>query len=62
VTESSDDARAQAAGIADGLRDAGVDADPDKRIIALIAYLQKLGASEKVGEDGTMQEDGLTAR
>ena len=52
VRESPEKARAQAREIAGRLADAGVEADPDKRIIALIAYLQKLGASEIVEDNG----------
>ena len=37
---------AQATEIADGLAEKGAFVEPDKQIIALIAYLQKLGASE----------------
>ncbi len=38
-------AKAQAAGIADALKAQGfADADPDRQIIAMIAYLQRLGA------------------
>jgi len=39
---------AQAEGIAAGLRDSGVSVDADREIIALIAYLQKLGTYEEV--------------
>ena len=41
-----EDARAQAREIADGLRAMEIGADPEKEIIALIAYMQKLGAYE----------------
>jgi cytochrome c oxidase cbb3-type subunit I/II len=41
-------ARAQAEAIADDLRKANENARPDREIIALIAYLQKLGKSETV--------------
>jgi cytochrome c oxidase cbb3-type subunit I/II len=34
---------AQAAGIVDRLKGAGIDAQPDREIIAMIAYLQRLG-------------------
>lgn len=43
-------AREQAAGIAANLALSGVKVEPDKEIIALIAYLQKLGTSERVEE------------
>lgn len=35
--------QAQAAGIIERLKGAGIDAEPDREIIALIAYLQRLG-------------------
>lgn len=35
--------QAQAAGIVDRLKGAGIDAQPDREIIAMIAYLQRLG-------------------
>ena len=35
--------QAQAAQIAQGLRSGGIDVDDNKEIIALIAYLQRLG-------------------
>ncbi len=50
VEESPAKARDQAREIAEGLRDAGADADASTEIIALIAYLQKLGASENLNE------------
>lgn len=37
------DLKAQAAKIAGGLRDAGIEVDDQKQIIALIAYMQRLG-------------------
>ena len=37
------DMAAQAQGIVDRLTQAGVSTDPDKEIVALIAYLQRLG-------------------
>jgi len=43
-----DDVNAQAKAISKGLREAGAYVAPEKEIIALIAYLQKLGASENV--------------
>jgi cytochrome c oxidase cbb3-type subunit I/II len=50
------DARAQAAGIAEGLRAAGKDPRPDSEILALIAYLQKLGSSEIITENANLDE------
>ncbi len=41
------DSRAQAASIAAGLTRAGLDAPPDREIIAFIAYLQRLGTDIK---------------
>jgi cytochrome c oxidase cbb3-type subunit I/II len=41
------DARMQAELIASGLKNAGFDADADKEIIAMIAYLQRLGTDIK---------------
>ncbi len=40
---ANDDLKAQAQKIADGLKAQGIDIDPNKEIIALIAYLQRLG-------------------
>jgi cytochrome c oxidase cbb3-type subunit I/II len=37
------DMQTQAAGIIDRLKQAGIDAKPDREIVALIAYLQRLG-------------------
>lgn len=46
-----DDLKKQAADIARGLRDEGYDADESKEIIALIAYLQRLGTDIQVAEN-----------
>ncbi|KXU36664.1 cytochrome C oxidase Cbb3 [Cephaloticoccus primus] len=43
-----DDVNAQAKAISKGLREAGAYVAPEKEIIALIAYLQKLGQSEQL--------------
>jgi len=43
-----DDVNAQAKAISKGLREAGAYVAPEKEIVALIAYLQKLGQSENV--------------
>jgi cytochrome c oxidase cbb3-type subunit I/II len=48
--EIFDNANAQAKAIADNLRDSGVYVAPEKQIIALIAYLQKLGTYETPAE------------
>jgi cytochrome c oxidase cbb3-type subunit I/II len=45
------DLKAQADGIADGLNDAGINTSPDKEIIALIAYLQRLGTDIMVPDN-----------
>jgi cytochrome c oxidase cbb3-type subunit I/II len=41
--KANDDLNVQAVKIADGLRTSGIDVAPDMQIIALIAYLQRLG-------------------
>jgi cytochrome c oxidase cbb3-type subunit I/II len=41
--KANDDLKAQAKSIADGLKASGIDVAPEKEIIALIAYLQRLG-------------------
>ena len=43
------DLQAQAQSIVDDLKENGIDADPNKEIIALIAYLQRLGTD--IGRD-----------
>jgi len=48
-----DDVNAQAKAISKGLREAGAYVAPEKEIIALIAYLQKLGQSENVAATHT---------
>ena len=45
--QASADLEAQAAGIAEGLKDAGVEVKPTTEIVALIAYLQRLGTDIK---------------
>jgi cytochrome c oxidase cbb3-type subunit I/II len=45
----------QAGTIAADLKTAGVDADPDREIVALIAYLQKLGKSEKLDQPAAVK-------
>ena len=42
-----EDLKRQAAGIAQGLRDGGIDVADDKEVIALIAYIQRLGTDIK---------------
>jgi cytochrome c oxidase cbb3-type subunit I/II len=46
------DLQAQAKAIAQDLRQNGAPAEPQKEIIALIAYLQRLGTDIKVHDDG----------
>ena len=41
--KANDDLKAQAKTIADGLKASGIEVAPEKEIIALIAYLQRLG-------------------
>ena len=48
VEKAPEDARRQAAEIAERLAAEGINADPDTEIIAMIAYLQKLGQSRTV--------------
>jgi cytochrome c oxidase cbb3-type subunit I/II len=43
-------AKAQAQAIASDLRASGASISPDRQVVALIAYLQKLGSFEKVGQ------------
>ena len=45
------DLKKQALTIVKSLKDGGIDADPDKEIIALIAYLQRLGTDIKAGQN-----------
>ena len=52
--EIFDHANAQAKAIADNLRDSGVYVAPEKQIVALIAYLQKLGAYETPAEKSSV--------
>jgi len=57
MTESDIDnsCAAQAALIVDDLKKAGAEVPPDREIVALISYLQKLGKSEKVVPDQTLK-------
>ena len=45
--EALGDLREQAQSIADNLKNTGVETSPEKEIIALIAYLQRLGTDIK---------------
>jgi len=57
MTESDIDnsCSTQAALIVDDLKKAGAEVPPDREIVALISYLQKLGKSEKVVPDQTLK-------
>lgn len=56
-----DDLRQQAEGIASGLRDNGFDAEWDTHMIAIIAYLQRLGTDIKAApETATSSENPTT--
>jgi len=57
--ESIADLEAQAKEIADNLKEQGVEVSSDKQIVALIAYLQRLGTdikgeNSKVGNNTTV--------
>jgi cytochrome c oxidase cbb3-type subunit I/II len=54
------DLRAQAAKIADSLRQSGLDASADREIVALIAYLQRLGTDIKVAPSERVVQAGDT--
>jgi cytochrome c oxidase cbb3-type subunit I/II len=54
--EIQDSVTKQSTEIAESLREAGVIIAPEKEIVALISYLQKLGKSEGVAS-GTLEED-----
>jgi cytochrome c oxidase cbb3-type subunit I/II len=46
IASAVDDAKAQARDVVADLKTAGVDTQPDAEIVALIAYLQRLGAAQ----------------
>jgi cytochrome c oxidase cbb3-type subunit I/II len=52
-TQARDDMRAQAEGIAGNLKKAGMEVSPNREIIALIAYLQRLGTDIKAAPADT---------
>ena len=52
--QAAADLRAQAEGIAAGLQRGGIDAAPDREIIALIAYLQRLGTDVRARPAATV--------
>jgi cytochrome c oxidase cbb3-type subunit I/II len=54
ISRANDELRAQADGIVRGLQEGGLDASPNTDIIALIAYLQRLGTD-------IMNEEAVTA-
>ncbi len=47
-----DDLKAQAKAISDNLKQTGAPVEADREIIALIAYLQRLGTDIKVASQG----------
>ena len=54
VDKANESLRKQAEGIAANLQEAGITADPGKEIIALIAYLQRLGKDIKSSQMGEL--------
>ncbi|MBL7998889.1 MAG: cytochrome-c oxidase, cbb3-type subunit I [Candidatus Kapabacteria bacterium] len=52
-SQATSDAQNQAVKIADGLKQSGFDVTPDKEIVALIAYLQRLGTDIKGEKQST---------
>jgi cytochrome c oxidase cbb3-type subunit I/II len=54
------DALAQAQTIVDDLKTKSIQVPPDREIIAMIAYLQKLGASEPVKNEAPTGENGAS--
>jgi cytochrome c oxidase cbb3-type subunit I/II len=55
------DLAAQAAHIAAGLKDAGLETSPDREIVALIAYLQRLGTDIKAAPETPRTADASPA-
>ncbi len=53
VASADADRDAQAAKIAANLKTAGIECDPGKEIIAMIAYLQRLGVDGRAAKDGS---------
>ncbi len=53
--EAINDLKAQAAKIAESLNNQGIEANPNKEIIALIAYLQRLGTDIKKGAAASLK-------
>jgi cytochrome c oxidase cbb3-type subunit I/II len=53
--QALDDLKAQANLIVDGLKTESIDADPNQDIIALIAYLQRLGTDIKVQQTASKE-------
>jgi cytochrome c oxidase cbb3-type subunit I/II len=51
IETAAEDARAQALEVTTDLRTAGVDVRPDVEMVALIAYLQRLGAAPAPSPD-----------
>jgi cytochrome c oxidase cbb3-type subunit I/II len=50
IKYANEDLRTQAKGIADNLAKENIKVKPDKEIIALIAYLQRMGTDIKKGQ------------
>jgi cytochrome c oxidase cbb3-type subunit I/II len=50
IEHADEDLKVQAKGIADNLAKEGIKVAPDKEIIALIAYLQRIGTDIKKGQ------------
>jgi cytochrome c oxidase cbb3-type subunit I/II len=59
IASAADDARAQADAIASDLRTTGADVAADSDLVALIAYLQRLGVKPAPAPSGTVN---VTAR
>ena len=59
--QAESDLRAQAATIADGLTRGGFDTQPDREIIALIGYLQRLGTDIKTSAGQNQAHDSSPA-
>jgi cytochrome c oxidase cbb3-type subunit I/II len=57
-TRAVADLRSQAVTIAEGLKTANIDARPDREIIALIAYLQRLGKDARAARTASASPEG----
>jgi len=56
IANADADRDAQAAKVVANLKTAGIDCDPNKEIIALIAYLQRMGTDFTSGDGATSEE------